>query len=156
MEQEVYQKAILTFAFTNDGRIITRRDKEGNLDTLPLLFMGYCEGNSKMDYDESVWVMNHLDDYKNKIANFFLYHLKNARSCFLNNFFTGKGDYLLDVGTLYEKISRYQVEEMKNLPTPSYIRISNELYKGSDHMLRQIETRYIVLSQDEDIENFPE
>lgn len=32
-EQNIYTNSILTFAFTSDGQIIVRKDREGKLDT---------------------------------------------------------------------------------------------------------------------------
>ena len=40
-ENEIYTNSILTFAFTSDGQIIVRKDKDGKIDTLPWIFMGY-------------------------------------------------------------------------------------------------------------------
>ena len=35
MKEEQYTNSILTFAFTNDGKMIVRKDKDGKIDTLP-------------------------------------------------------------------------------------------------------------------------
>lgn len=110
--------------------------------------MGYCERNSKIDYDASIWVMNDMDDYKEKIATFFAYHSKSTRSSILNEFLIGDGDLLIDVGELYEKIADNQIEEMRTLSVPSYIRVNNELYDGGkqaeQQIINRIETRYFA------------
>lgn len=160
-ENDIYTNSILTFAFTSDGQIIVRKDKEGKIDTLPWIFMGYREKDSKMDYEDSIWVMNNMDEYKEKIATFFAYHLKNSRKAILDGWFVGNGNALLDVGELHEKIANHQIEEMKTIHTPSFIRVNRGLYDGGinqngQQVINRIETRYIVLPNDEDIERFPE
>lgn len=160
-EKEIYTNSILTFVFTNDGQIIVRKDKNGKLDTLPQLFYGYRKKDSTTDYEDSIWVINHPDEYKERIESFFIYHLRNAREAFLNNFFKAKGNRLLDIGTLNKKIANSQIEEMKDSYVPSYIRVNNELYDGGQNehnqqIIHSIETRYIVLPNEDDIELFPE
>lgn len=59
---------LLTFVFTKEGKIIVRKDKEGKIDTFPWLFIGRCEKDSKIDYEDSVWVMNNIDVYKETIV----------------------------------------------------------------------------------------
>lgn len=78
--EEIMTNSILTFAFTNDGRMIVKKDKEGKIDTLPWIFLGYREKNSETDYEDSIWVMNNMDNYKERIATFFAYHLRNSRN----------------------------------------------------------------------------
>lgn len=160
-EKEIYTNSILTFAFTNDGRMVVRKDKDGKIDTLPWIFMGYREKDSKTDYEDSIWVMNNMDDYKERIAIFFAYHLRNSRQAILDGWFIGNSNSLLDVGELHEKIANHQIEEMKTIHTPSYIRVNRGLYDGGTNsngqqIINRIETRYIVLPSDEDIERFPE
>jgi len=160
-KEEIYTHSILTFAFTNDGRIIVRKDKEGKLDTLPLLFMGYRETGSKTDYEDSIWVMNHMDEYKERIATFFTYHLRDGRNGILTEWFIGNGNNLLDVGELHEKIANHQIKEMKTMQTPSYIRVNRGLYDGginqnNQQIINRMETRYLVLPSDVEIEEFPE
>lgn len=160
-ENEIYTSSILTFAFTNDGQIIVRKDKDGKIDTLPWIFMGYHEKDSKTDYEDSIWVMNNMDEYKERIATFFAYHLRNSRNAILDGWFIGNGNALLDVGELHEKIANHQIEEMKSIHTPSFIRVNRGLYDGGlnqngQQVVNRIETRYIVLPSDEDIERFPE
>lgn len=160
-ENDIYTNSILTFAFTNDGQIIVRKDKEGKIDTLPWIFMGYREKDSKTDYKNSIWVMNNMDEYKERIATFFAYHLRNSRKAILDGWFIGNGNALLDVGELHEKIANHQIEEMKSIHTPSFIRVNRGLYDGGlnqngQQVINRIETRYIVLPSDEDIEKFPE
>ncbi len=128
---------------------------------LPWLFIGRCEKDSKTDYEDSVWVMNNIDDYKETIATFFAYHLRNCREAVLDGWFVGNSNILLDVGELHEKIANHQIEEMKILHTPSFIRVNRELYNGGksltgQQLINKIETRYIVLPNGEDIERFPE
>ena len=160
-EKEIYTNSILTFAFTNDGRMIVRKDKNGKMDTLPWIFMGHREKDSKTDYEDSIWVMNNMDEYKERVAIFFAYHLKNSRNAILDEFFIGNGNHLCDVGELHEKIANHQIEEMKTIHTPSYIRVNRGLYDGGTNqngqqIINRIETRYVVLPSDENIENFPE
>lgn len=160
-EKEIYLNSVLTFAFTNDGKIIVRKDKDGKLDTMPWLFMGYRERGSKTDFDESIWVMNNIDDYKERISTFFAYHVRNAKQAVLKGFFTGNEKNLLDVGTLNKKIAKQQIAEMQTLATPSFIRVNNELYDGGINpegrqVINRVETRYIVFSEDGEIANFPE
>lgn len=160
-KKEIYTNSILTFAFTTDGQIIVRKDKEGKIDTLPWIFLGYREKDSKTDYEDSIWVMNNMDEYKERIAIFFAYHLRNSRKAILEGFFIGNSNILLDVGELHEKIANHQIEEMKTIHTPSYIRVNRGLYDGGTNsngqqIINRIETRYIVLPSDEDIERFPE
>jgi len=160
-EKEIYTNSILTFVFTNDGQMVVRKDKNGKLDTLPQIFYGYRKKDSTTDYEDSIWVINHPDEYKERVASFFVYHLRNVRDVFLNNFFKAKGNRLLDVGTLNKKIANSQIEEMKNSYEPSYIRVNNELYDGGQNehdqqIIHSIETRYVVLPSDDDIELFPE
>lgn len=83
-KNEIYINSILTFVFTKEGKIIVRKDKEGKIDTFPWLFIGRCEKDSKTDYEDSVWVMNNIDDYKETIATFFAYHLRNCREAVLD------------------------------------------------------------------------
>lgn len=50
---------------------------------------------------------------------------------------------------------------MKSIQTPSFIRVNRELYDGGlnqngQQVINRIETRYIVLPSDENIEKFPE
>jgi len=160
-ENEIYTNSILTFAFTSDGQIIVRKDKDGKIDTLPWIFMGYREKNSKTDYEDSIWIMNNMDEYKERIATFFAYHLRNSKKAILDGWFIGNGNALLDVGELYEKIANHQIEEMKSIHTPSFIRVNRGLYDGGlnqngKQVINRIETRYIVLPIDKDIERFPE
>ena len=68
---------------------------------------------------------------------------------------------MLDVGELHEKIANHQIEEMKSIHTPSFIRVNRGLYDGGlnqnvQQVLNRIETRYIVLPSDEVLERFPE
>lgn len=160
-EKEIYTNSILTFAFTNDGRMIIRKDKKGKIDTLPWLFMGYRENDSRIDYEDSCWIMNDMDDYKERMVSFFAYHLRNARDSILFGLFSGNKNLFLDVGELYGKIANHQIEEMKTMQTPSYIRVNNGLYNGGTNqnnqsIINKIETRYIVFPGEEDIQNFPE
>ncbi len=160
-EKEIYTNSILTFAFTNNGQIVVRKDKEGKIDTLPWIFTGYRERDSKTDYEDSIWVMNNMDEYKERIATFFAYHLRNSRKAILDGWFIGNGNALLDVGELHEKIATHQMEEMKTMYTPSFIRVNSDLYDGGinqngQQVINRIETRYIILPSDEDIEKFPE
>lgn len=160
-EKEIYTNSIMTFAFTNDGRMIVKKDKDGKLDTLPWLFTGYHEKNSKIDYEDSIGVINNMNEYKERIQVFFAYHLRDCREAILNGFFTGEGSYLLDCGELYEKIANYQIEEMKNIHNPSYIRVNSDLYDGGinengQQVINRIETRYVVLPNDDNIENYPD
>lgn len=157
----IYTNSILTFAFTNDGRMVVRKDKDGKIDTLPWIFMGYREKDSKTDYEDSIWVMNNMGDYKERIAIFFAYHLRNSRQAILDGWFIGNSNSLLDIGELHEKIANHQIEEMKTIHTPSYIRVNRGLYDGGTNsngqqIINRIETRYIVLPSDENIERFPE
>lgn len=160
-ENEIYTNSILNFAFTSDGQIIVRKDKDGKMDTLPWIFMGYREKDSKTDYEDSIWVMNNMDEYKERIATFFAYHLRNSRKAILDGWFIGNGNALLDVGELHEKIANHQIEEMKSIHIPSFIRVNRGLYDGGlnqngQQVINRIETRYIVLPSGEDIERFPE
>lgn len=160
-EKEIYTNSILTFAFTNDGKMIVRRDKDGKIDTLPWLFMGYRERGSKVDYENGVWVMNNADEYKEKIATFFAYHLRNGRNALLDGWFVGNSNALLDVGELHEKVMSHQIDEMKTIHTTSYIRVNRGLYDGGinqngQQVINRIETRYIVLPSNENIDRFPE
>lgn len=66
--------------------------------------MGYCERNSKIDYNASIWVMNDMDDYKEKIATFFAYHSKSTRSSILNEFLIGDGDLLIALVNFTKKL----------------------------------------------------
>lgn len=159
-EKDIYTNSILTFAFTNDGRMVVRKDSEGKLDTLPWIFTGYREKDSKTDYEDSIWVMNNMDEYKERIAIFFAYHLRNCRNAILDDQFIGNSNRLLDVGELHEKIASQQIEEMKTINTPSYIRVNSGLYDGGvnqngQQIINRIETRYIVLPSDENMERFP-
>lgn len=161
MEENVYTDSVLTFVFTNDGRIIVKKDKEGMIDTLPWMFMGYRATNSKMDYEDSIWVINNRDEYNEKIAEFFVYHLKGSRDSLLEGFIKGNANYLLDVGELHDRIAPYQIEEMKNGNTPSFIRVHNGSYDGGinkdgQQIINRIEIRYIVLPNSYEIEQFPE
>lgn len=160
-EKNIYTNSILTFAFTNDGQIIVKKDENGKIDTLPWLFMGRCEKGSKPNYEDSIWVINGTEEYKEKIATFFVYYLRDAREAFLNGFFVANANRLMDVGELYEKILAYQIEEMKNIHTPSFIRAHRGLYDGGinqrdQQIINKIETRYVVLPSDEQMERFPE
>lgn len=160
-ENTIYRHSILTYAFTNDGKIITRKDAEGKLDTLPWLFMGYHPKDSRPDYEGGVWVMNNPDEYKEKIATFFAYYLKNARQAIINGFFVGDGTRLLDVGELNRKIAKHQIEEMKTLNVPSFIRVNREAYEssktlGEEPTINQTEIRFVVLPKEDKIEDFPE
>lgn len=79
----------------------------------------------------------------------------------MDGWFAGKGNAFLDVGELYEKIASHQIEEMKTIDTPSFIRVSRGLYDGGTNqngqqVINRIETRFIVLPDDEDMERFPE
>ncbi|MDE5539836.1 MAG: hypothetical protein K2J20_05065 [Bacilli bacterium] len=160
-ENEIYTNSILTFVFTNEGRIVVRKDKEGKMDTLPWLFMGYREKDSILDYEDSIWVINNIDEYKERIAIFFSYHSKYGRNAVLKGFVIGNSDCLLDVGELHEKIATHQIGEMKSSNTTSYIRTNRGLYDGGTNqngqqIVNRIETRYIVLPSDEAIEDFPD
>lgn len=160
-ENEIYLNSILTFAFTNDGKIIVRKDKDGKLDTMPWLFMGYRERGAKTDFEESIWVMNDIDDYKERITTFFAYHVRNAKNAVLKGFFIGNDKNLLDVGTLNKKIAKHRIEEMRTIHTPSFIRVNNELYDNGinevgKQIINRVETRYIVFPEDGEINIFPE
>lgn len=160
-ENEIYLNSILTFAFTNNGKIIVRKDKDGNLDTMPWLFMGYRERGAITDFEESIWVMNDIDDYKERISTFFAYHVRNAKNAVLKGFFIGNDKNLLDVGTLNKKIAKHQIEEMRTNHTPSFIRVNNESYDSGineigKQIINRVETRYIVFPEDGEIDIFPE
>lgn len=160
-EQNVYINSILTFAFTSEGQIIVRKDREGKIDTLPWLLMGYREKDSKIDYEDSIWIMNNQSEYKEKAMTFFAYHLRNSRKAILDGWFIGNRNTLLDVGELHEKIANHQIEEMTVLDSPSFIRVNRGLYDGGinlygQQIINKIETRYIVLPSEDDIERFPE
>ena len=160
-EQNIYTNSILTFAFTSDGQIIVKKDREGKLDTLPWLFMGCREKDIKVDYEDSIWVMNNPSEYKENAMLFFAYHLRNCRKVILDGWFVGNENALLDVGKLHGKIANHQIKEMTVLDGPSFIRVNSSLYDGGTTLYGQriingIETRYIVLPSDEDIGKFPE
>lgn len=161
-EKEIYKtKSILTFAFTNDGQMILRKDDEGKLDTLPQIYYGYRKKDGTTDYEDNIWVINHPDEYKERVASFFTYYLRNSRDLILDSTFKGNANNLLDVGVLHKKIANSQIEEMKNIPSPSFIRVNDEIYDGGQNeynqqIINSIETRYIVLSKDDDIEFFEE
>ena len=121
--------------------------------------MGYRELGSKTDYEDSIWVMNNIDDYKERIAIFFAYHFRNSSSSISNGFFVGNGNYLLDCGELHKSVEKYQIFEMRTLSTPSYIRVNRELYDSGINMghkiINRIETRYVVFSHNQNIEDYP-
>ncbi len=151
MEKEpIYTNSILTFAFTNNGEIITVKDKEKKLDTLPQLFMGYREEGCKTDYQDSIWVMNHREDYAERIAEFFIHHSKKDRESLIKEYIVASRDYFWDVGELTNSLAIHQIEEMKNIETASYIRVHSGYYDGGVNqngqpMIHEIETRYVVL-----------
>lgn len=150
-----YVDTILTFAFNINGRVVVKRNKAGKLDTLPWLFMGHREKESKMDYEDDIWIMNNREEYEERIATFFAYHLRNGRSAILNGYFYGNKNNLISVGTGFS-----QVEEMTKIQTPSYINVNQEFYDlgtrvAGQNIFHRIETRYIVLPND-DIKDFPE
>lgn len=157
MNDAVYTNSIITYAFTNDGKMIVRKDTEEKIDTLPWIFLGCRDENDAMDYENSIWVMNHMDEYKEKISSFFAYHSKDGNAI-IDGFCTGS-DILLDVGELHEKIAANQIEEMRTLNVPSYIRVNRGLYDGGEQngqsVINRIETRYVVLPSTERIENYP-
>jgi len=66
MNDAFYTNSIITYAFTNDGKMIVRKDTEEKIDTLPWIFLGCRDENDAMDYENSIWVMNHMDEYKEK------------------------------------------------------------------------------------------
>lgn len=153
----IYTNSICTFAFTNDGKIITVKDKEGKLDTLPQLFMGYREEGCKTDYKDNIWVMTHRDDYAQRIAEFFSYHNKKDRYALINEFRIASRSYFLDVGSLTDSLANHQIEEMKNMETASYIRVHRGYYdsgvnQNNQPIINEIETRYVVLSSSIKIE----
>ena len=96
---------------------------------------------------------------KKESQSFFAYHLRNASSSISNGFFVGNENGLLDCGELHKSIEKYQIFEMRTLPIPSYIRVNRELYDSGINMghkiINRIETRYVVLPQNENIENYP-
>lgn len=159
-KEPIYTLSILSFTFTNDGKIITKKDKDEKIDTLPQLFMGYSERDSKINYEESHWVINHIDDYKEKIATFFAYN-SSAKQGIIKGFLIGNSNTLIDVGQLHDSIAPYQIMEMKTLDKPSYIRVSKNYYDGGEieknqEIINEIEIRYIVLPKEENIDLYPE
>ena len=159
MENEIFTKSLLTFVFTNDGKMLVRKNKEEKLDTIPQFFYGYRKKMDATDFKDSIWVINHADEYKERISTFFTYHLRNRKKPILDGFFIANANHLLDVGELHGKIVNYQIEEMKKLSQPSFIRVNDEYYDGginqfNQQIINQIETRYIVLPSDENLEEF--
>lgn len=159
MDKEIYTKSILTFVFTNDGRMLVRKNKEEKLDTVPQIFFGYRKKENTTDFEDSIWVINHPDEYKERIAIFIAYHLRNSKKAILDGYFIANANRLLDVGKLHGKIANHQIEEMKSIHTPSFIRVNDEYYDGglnqnNQQVINEIETRYIVLPADEDLEAF--
>jgi len=160
-DNKIYTNSILTFAFTNEGKIIIRKDKDQKIDSLPLIFLGYRKKDCKTDYEDSIWIMNNMDEYKERIATFFAYHLRNCRNAILNGYFVGNGNTLLDVGEFHKKIANQRIAEMKKLHTPSFIRVKTRSYDGgiilnNRQVVNKIEIRYIILPKDEDMERFPD
>lgn len=153
--------SILSFVFTRDGKMLVGKNAEGKLDTLPWLFLGYREEGSILNFDDSIWVINDKDEYQERISLYMAYQSRNSKNGILNGFLSANGGHLIDVGQLHEKIAEQQIEEMVTLSQPSYIRVSSGMYDGGvnkygQEIINEIETRYVVMSENDNIEDFPD
>lgn len=157
-KQPIYTNSILTFVFTADGKLVVKNNKEGKIDTLPLLFMGYKEQDAKNDYEDSIQIINSRDDYSTAISNFFLYYGKETKNAFLDEWIISNPGYLLDCGQLTDSIRDNQIEEMANIDIPTYIRVNREYYDYGTYegqqVVNEIETRYLVLPSNIDISDY--
>lgn len=159
MDKEIYTKSILTFVFTNDGKMLVRKNKEEKLDTVPQIFFGYRKKENTTDFEDYIWVINHPDEYHERIASFISYQSKTKKRSVLNKFIEGNPYHIQDCGNFYKKFADFQIEEMKRTTKASFIRVNDEYYDGgvnqnNQQVINQIETRYIVLPADEDLEEF--
>lgn len=160
MEKEpIYAKSILTFAYTLDGKIIVKKDKDGKLDTLPLLFMGHRERGAKIDYEDSIGVISDEKEYETRIAEFFGYYQKATSKALIDGFVIGNPNALFNYGRLLESIHDEQITEIIDNAIPGYISVGKKYYDYGENQLGQgiineIETRYLILPKTVELSNY--
>lgn len=153
----IIKQTILSVVFTRDGKILIPINKAGEYSNFPKYNIGIRDGyNLNLAKNEVgpllLPTMNGdmESDYKEQMAfEIGKKDKKYALAGIEQGFFLGNMNSLTDMGTLYPKIYKHQVSEMKNFSDCSYIRNGRNTYylytKKGTEIYENVERRYIVL-----------
>ena len=147
MQDKLYVSSIMRTVFTKDGDIVVIMNENQELDTLPQYFMGQREDNNYTG-EGGIDILNDQNDYVDAVGYFFSSKNKYTLEGIRNGFLVGNKNCLIDCGELHPKIASAQIEEMKNIKMPSFIRIKRDTFEimiEKQEVLNQIQTRYIVV-----------
>lgn len=142
-----YVHSIMTTMFTKDGDMVVVINEDKELDTLPQYFMGHKE-NKTYTGEGGFDILNAKEEYTEAVAYFLSSKSKVSDTGIKNGFLVGNKEKLIDCGELSSRIAPSQIEEMKRMKTPSFIRIKKEICEmmvENKEVLNEMETRYIVL-----------
>ncbi len=149
--------SIMTLVFTKDGDLVITKNGNQEIDTVPQYFLG--RNQNVGEYDENnIGVINSELDYKTSMAKY----LGKKRGKYstvkgLEELFIGNAQAIIDCGQLAKSIGSSQIQEMKYLDTPSFIRIKTLEQKetnGIAPVIDKVHMRYMVLPNAIDINNF--
>lgn len=143
----IYVHSIMTTMFTKDGDMVVVINKNKELDTLPQYFLGQ-KPDKKYTGEGGIDILNSKEEYKEAVAYFLSLKSKASDTGIQNGFLVGNKESLTDCGELYPKIATSQIEEMKQMKTPSFIRIKKDtcdMTLENQEVRNEMEIRYIVL-----------
>ena len=146
MQDRPYVSSIMTTVFTKDGDMVVIINDNNELDTIPQYFMGHRDDKNYTG-EGGIDILNQEDDYKEAVGYFLASKSKSTDTGIKNGFLVGNKESLVDCGELYPRIASFQIDEMKHMQSPSFIRIKRdtvEITVENQEVLNQIQTRYIV------------
>lgn len=146
MQDRPYVSSIMTTLFTKDGDMVVIINDNNELDTIPQYFMGHREDKNYTG-EGGIDILNQEDDYKEAVGYFLASKSKSTDTGMKNGFLVGNKESLVDCGELHPRIASFQIDEMKHMKSPSFIRIKRETVEikvENQEVLNQIQTRYIV------------
>lgn len=146
MAEKIYVHSIMTTVFTKDGDMVVIINENNELDTIPQYFMGHREDKNYTG-EGGFDILNSEDDYKEAVGYFLASKSKFTDTGIKNGFLVGNKESLVDCGELQPRIDYFQIDEMKRMKSPSFIRIKSNIFEitvENQEVLNQIQTRYIV------------
>lgn len=147
----------MTLVFTKDGDLVITKNGNHEIDTVPQYFLGRSQNVGKYD-ENNIGVINSELDYKTSMAKY----LGKKRGEYstteeLEELFIGNEQTIIDCGQLAKSIGNIQIQEMKYLDSPSFIRIKTLEQKetnGITSVIDKVHMRYMVMPDAVDIKDF--
>lgn len=153
----IIKQTVLSLVFTRDGKLLLPINKDGQYCNFPKYNVGIRDGyevnlakNEVGPFLLSTMSGDMESDYKEQMSFEIGKKEKRYSSAGIEQgFFKCNMNSLMDMGTLYPKIYKHQVNEMKNFSDASFIRNGRKTFylytKNGTEIYENVECRYIVL-----------